>query len=83
MIVRAQLIKPFVGSGFRIEVVGDCDEGDLGRLNDALHSGRAEIIGANLARYAPYTHVLRYHYEDAATDFLVQIDTAGYLVSLE
>lgn len=83
MIVRAQLIKPFVGPGFGIEVVGDCDEGDLERLNEALRSGRAEIVAAGLAQHAPFTHVLRYHYLDAATDFLVQIDTAGYLVSLE
>lgn len=60
-----------------------CDEGDLERLNEALRSGRAEIVAANLSRYAPYTHVLRYHYLDAVTDFLVQIDTSGYLVSLE
>lgn len=83
MIVRAQLIKPFVAPGFVIEVVGLCDEGDLERLNDALRSGRGEIVAADLVGCAPYTHVLRYHYLDAVTDFLVQIDTAGYRVSLE
>ncbi len=83
MIVSAQLIKPFVAPNFGIEVVGACDEGDLQRLNDALRSGRAEIVAAELTTHPPYTHILRYHYLDAATDFLVQIDTAGYLVSLD
>ncbi len=82
MIVRAQLIKPFVGPRFVVEMVGPCDEGDLERLNEALRAGRAQIIASDLVKHGPYTHVLRYHYLDAATDFLVQIDTSGYLVSL-
>lgn len=82
MIVRAQLIKPFVGPRFEIEVAGACDEGDLERLNEGLRSGRAEIVASGLTGHAPYTHVLRYHYLDAVTDFLVQIDSSGYLVSL-
>jgi hypothetical protein len=81
VIVLAELIKPFISPDFRIETVGKvCDEEDLERLNDALRTGRAEIVASNISGHDPYTHVLRYHYTDATTDFLVQIDTSDYLV---
>jgi hypothetical protein len=83
VIVRAELIKPFVAPEWRIERVGkECDEGDLELLNAGLRSGRAEIVASDLTGWAPYTHVLRYHYQDAVTDFLAQIDTEEYLVRL-
>lgn len=83
MIVRAELIKPYRSPQFLIERAGNvCDEGDIARLNDALRSGRAEILASDLHGHPPYTHVIRYHYTDAVTDFLVQIDTSEYLVKL-
>lgn len=83
MIVRGELIKPFVGPGFQIERAGECDETDLERLSEALASGRAEILADGLLAHHPYTHVVRYHYDDGATDFLVQITTDDYLVSFD
>lgn len=81
MIVLAELIKPFIGPDFRIETVGkQCDDEDLTRLNEALRTGRAELLASNISGHEPHTHVLRYHYTDAVTDFLVQIDTSEYLV---
>lgn len=83
MIVRAELIKPYRAPQFEIETVGKvCDESDIALLNEALRNGRAEILAADLGGRPPYTHVIRYHYTDAATDFLAQIDTSGYLVNL-
>jgi hypothetical protein len=84
MIVRAELIRPYLAPAFRIETVGKvCDEGDLERLTAGLRSGRIEILASGLLGHPPYTHVVRYHYEDGATDFLAQIDTSGYLVTYE
>jgi hypothetical protein len=83
MIVRAELIKPYRAPQFQIETVGKaCDEGDISLLNEALKGGRAEILASDLGGHPPYTHVIRYHYTDAATDFLAQIDTSEYLVNL-
>jgi hypothetical protein len=82
MVVRAELINPFIAPHFRIERAGRlCDESDLRLLTEGLRSGRAEILSAELLGHPPYTHVVRYHYADGATDFLVQIDTGDYLVS--
>jgi hypothetical protein len=84
MVIRAELIQPFTSPEFRIVRDGrECDDGDLRLLTEGLRSGRAEILASDLLGYPPYTHVVRYHYADAATDFLVQIDTAGYLVHLD
>lgn len=81
MIVRAELIRPFIEPAFLIERDDRvCDAGDLAILNDALRSGRARILATDITGHDRYTHVLRYYYEDAVTDFLVQIDTSGYLV---
>jgi hypothetical protein len=81
MIVRAELIKPYRAPQFAVETVGKvCDEGDVALLTEALRTGRAEILASDVAAFPPYTHVIRYHYTDAVTDFLVQIDTSDYLV---
>jgi hypothetical protein len=81
MVIRAELIKPFAPPHFRIDRDGrECDDSDLRLLTDGLRSGRVEILAADLLGHPPYTHVVRYHYADGATDFLAQIDTAGYLV---
>jgi len=81
MVVQAELIKPYVGPHFRIEPVDKiCDESDLTLLTEGLRNGRAEILASDLQGNPPYTHVIRYHYTDAATDFLAKIDTSEYLV---
>jgi hypothetical protein len=81
MIVRAELIKPYRAPDFLVQTVGKvCDAGDCTLLSDGLRSGRAEILASDLLGHPPYTHIIRYHYTDAVTDFLVQLDTSAYLV---
>lgn len=81
MIVQAELIEPFLAPDFSVKRANRvCDDRDLELLNAALRSGRARIVATDITGHPPFTHVLRYHYEDAATDFLVQIDTSAYLV---
>ena len=83
MIVSAELIKPFTAPEWTVERLDKiCDAGDLRVLNEALGTGRAEIVASDLLGHPPYTHIIRYHYQDGATDFLAQIDTSGYLVQL-
>lgn len=81
MIVAAELIEPFVSPDFQIRRNQRiCDAADLALLNTALRSGRARVVATDITGHPPYTHVVRYFYEDAVTDFLVQIDTSGYAV---
>lgn len=84
MIVEAELIEPFDAPDYQIRRDNRlCDANDIELLNVALRNGRARIIANEITSQPPFTHILRYFYEDAATDFLVRIDTSGYAVRYE